>query len=152
MTLKAKTILETETIPRVDLDFMNNTHFEEIDMVRELGEFITAYQENNKPSEEGRDQVTQSLEAWLQHTEAHFARENELMQETGFPALAIHSEEHKIALNKMTTMINTWKSDQDIELIADYVFSQWPVWFDGHVNSMDMITAKFAVMNGYQEN
>ncbi len=49
----------------------------------------------------------------------------------------------------MTEIVKEWESSNDIELIADYVFSLWPAWFDQHVNSMDMMTAKFAVMNGY---
>ncbi len=151
MYTKKKTILDVETIPRVELDFMNNTHFEEIDMVKELGKHISSYLDNDSPPEIDSNRITQLLQAWLEHTIAHFERENELMQETGFPAFSIHSEEHEIALNRMKTIVQVWKENKDIELVADYVFTLWPAWFNGHVNSMDMITAKFARMNGYNE-
>lgn len=149
MLKKPKTILDNETIPRVELDFMNNTHFEEVEMVKQLGDIIVAYQESSTHSEEEISTISESLHAWLEHTKAHFTRENELMRETQFPAYEIHSEEHRIALYKMETVIKTWNINKDIELVADYVFTLWPEWFNGHVNTMDMMTAKFAVMNGY---
>ncbi len=142
-----KTILEKETIPRVELDFMNNTHFEEIEMVKELGEIISSYQDEGRYDQ--HDNLSQKLNAWLDHTKAHFARENELMQETGFPAYSIHLNEHETILKQMMDVINAWQNDQDIGRVEDYVFNLWPIWFDEHVNTMDMITAKFAIMNGY---
>jgi len=144
-----KTVLDTATIPHVDIDFMNNTHFEEVEMVKKLGELISAYQEQNGQSDKEAEEISKDLHAWLDHTKPHFERENELMQETGFPAYAIHFEEHEIALEKMASVIKTWDENKDIDLISDYVFTVWPAWFNTHVNSMDMITAKFAVMNGY---
>jgi hemerythrin len=146
-----KTILDAETVPHVEIDFMNNTHFEEIDMVKALGEKISAYQENDNHSDAEINQISKELRAWLDHTIPHFERENELMRETGFPAYGVHSEEHQIALERMKTVINAWEENQDIDLLADYVFTMWPQWFNGHVNSMDMMTAKFAKMNGFNE-
>jgi len=148
---KQKTILQSNTIPQVALDFMNNTHFEEIDLVKELGELIEQYQHGNSHGEEQVLEITQKMQAWLEHTEAHFKRENELMQETGFPAYGIHAEEHEITLNRLKAATQAWQQDHDIEVLADYVFTLWPAWFDNHVNTMDMMTAKFAVMNGYIE-
>jgi len=151
MTVIRKTILEAETIPRVEIDFMNNTHFEEVEMVKQLGKLITAYQETDSHSDTEEQKLSQSLQEWLEHTIAHFERENQLMQETGFPAYEIHSNEHEIALNQMKAGIRSWEQDKEIELIADYVFTHWPEWFNTHVNSMDMMTAKFAIMNGFSE-
>jgi hemerythrin len=144
-----KIILEAGTIPHVDLGFMNNTHFEEIEIVKALGENITAYQQNN--SEDKAKKITDSLNIWLEHTKAHFARENKLMQETHFPAYSIHSQAHEAAFNRLETITKAWQIDKNIDPVAEYVFTLWPDWFNAHVNSMDMMTARFAVMNGYGE-
>lgn len=144
---KSKTILESKKIPHVELDFMNNTHFEEIEMVKELGELVNSFITND--NQQNQNTLTQKLNAWLNHTIAHFERENDLMKDTGFPAYPIHKNEHSIALNQMRDVINTWIKNQNIELVEDYIFSLWPAWFEQHVNTMDMMTAKFAVMNGY---
>jgi hemerythrin len=146
-----KTILDAKTIPLVEIDFMNNTHIEELEVVNKLGLLISTYQENNKHTDDEVSQISSSLKAWLDHTIPHFSRENELMQKTGFPAYAIHSQEHEIALDRMKGIIQAWVQNQDINLLADYVFTQWPAWFNGHVDSMDMMTAKFAKMNGFSE-
>ena len=152
MATLTKIVLNTDTIPRVDIDFMNNTHFEEIEMVQVLGDFITAYQQSALPTERDIDKLTELLENWLHHTEAHFERENLLMRQTFFPAYLIHSGEHELALEQMAGMVKSWQDKHDIELLAEYVFTTWPDWFNGHVDSMDMITARFAVMNGFDPN
>lgn len=151
MMVQTKTVLNSDTIPLVDIDFMNNTHFEEIEMVKDLGKLISAYQQKDSHTNEEIKQISEGLNAWLDHTKFHFERENQLMQDSEFPAYPIHFEEHKIALEKMTTVINIWNKNRDIDLIADYVFILWPSWFIVHVNSMDMVTAQFAIMNGFSE-
>jgi len=145
---KDKIILKPEQIPNIELDFMNNTHFEEIEMVKDLGELVNTLMDDNT-NKHIQNSLSQKLNAWLEHTIAHFERENELMKETGFPAYSIHKNEHEIALEQMRDKINNWTKNQNIELIQDYIFSLWPIWFNQHVNTMDMMTAKFAVNNGY---
>jgi len=139
--------LNPETIPLVSINFMNQTHQEEVVMVNTLIQEI-----NDRLSGKQNDsEISQQLNEWLEHTKAHFSRENELMQETGFPAFPVHSEEHEMALSGMQKVVDTWLQNKDIKLLKDYVFSQWPNWFMAHVSSMDKITAEFALMNGYSE-
>lgn len=145
-----KIILDTETILRVDLDFMNQTHFEEIEMVELLGKLVVAYQQSETRTEKNIVEINEALNAWLEHTRAHFERENELMIDINFPAYPIHSREHTTVLDDMQSVVTSWERTKDIDDLAEYVFSSWPEWFDAHVGSMDLMTAKFAVMQGYQ--
>ena len=147
--MNQKTILAPETIPLVDIDFMNNTHLDELKMVNDLGKVVTDYQGDKDTSEDNFNEISMLLNAWLEHTIPHFERENKLMQETGFPAFAVHADEHKIALDRFKTVINAWTDNKDIDQVTDFIFNFWPNWFTAHVNSMDMMTAKFAVMNGF---
>lgn len=149
MTISTKIILDTETFPKVDFDFMNETHFEEIEMVNELGRLITAYQQDATLTENEINKITYSLECWLQHTQAHFDRENILMMNIQFPMYLVHSSEHDHVLKNMNQIVKAWKNNNDIQPLANYVFTVWPEWFVGHVESMDMVTAQFAVMVGY---
>ncbi len=149
----SKTILETAFISRVNLAFMDNTHFEEVEMVKDLGELITAYQDENIESDaiqHYEDKITAMLITWLQHTIAHFSAENELMQKINFPTMRLHTQEHETELNRIKRIVRLWQTDKDITLLADFVFSFWPNWFSTHTNSMDMMMARFAVMNGYR--
>jgi hemerythrin len=136
-------VLTAEAVPHVALDFMNNTHFEELDMVKSLGELITHYQQSDN------DTLSHALKAWFEHTQAHFSRENELMVDIQFPMYPMHSGEHARVLEEMESIVISWNKNYDIALLSEYVFTAWPHWFEQHVNSMDMVTAQFAVMNGY---
>jgi len=141
-----KTVLTIESVPRVEIDFMNITHFEEIELVKKIGDYINDYQHTDKE----REEITILLEQWLNHTQAHFHIENELMLTANFPAYSIHAHEHVVALDAMTNSISAWKANNDIELLADYIFVVWPQWFERHVNTMDVITAQYAVMHGVE--
>ncbi len=143
--MTTKTILRVNSIPEVALDFMNKTHFEEIGMVETLGETICEHQQNNNKIE----QLTDALDHWLEHTRSHFSRENLLMMDIRFPMYSVHSAEHSSILKEMENMVNAWKNNHNIAAVYDYVFTSWPNWFSSHVNSMDMITAQFALMHGY---
>ena len=144
-----KTTLDVSTIPRVDIDFMNNTHAEEVEMVIALSNIITDYKESDSKTDDEKQGITQALESWLQHTKLHFEKENELMREVQFPAYLMHAGEHESTLQKMTFIVNEWKTTKIIKPVADFVFTGWPSWFESHIHSMDTMTAKFAVMNGY---
>jgi len=147
-----KIVLEANTFPRVDIDFMNNTHFDELVLVKDLGEVIAKYQQSEKVTDEELQQVTQSLKGWVEHSYAHFLRENTLMKEVEFPMYQVHYSEHERVLAEMDKLVSDWQANNDIDVVADYVFSIWPTWFNAHVNSMDLMTAQFAVMNGYSPN
>ncbi len=133
-------------IPRVALGFMNETHAEEVSMVMEITELVKLV----KAGCGDVSKLTTDLAAWLQHTSEHFARENKLMADTGFPAIDVHINEHDIALNKLEAVIAAWNENGDIDLLSDYILVLWPPWFTAHVNTMDAATAQFAVMKGYQ--
>ncbi|MCP4874700.1 MAG: hemerythrin family protein [Gammaproteobacteria bacterium] len=141
------TSLNLKNIPSVGIDFMNRTHQEEIEIVDSLMEKIKA----RLSGKQNDTEISQQLTHWLEHSQAHFARENELMQETGFPAFPVHSKEHETALNCMRSVIDNWWENKDIEHLQDYVFKRWPNWFLAHVSTMDKVTAEYALMNGYTE-
>jgi hemerythrin len=139
--MQEKIVLEVATTPRVEIDFMNNTHAEEIEMVKDLGELISTYENGSVNTEEDAKEITLRLNSWLEHTVAHFERESKLMQETGFPAYEVHAGEHEAALDRMKSVVQAWEQNADTEILADFTFSFWPNWFNQHVNSMDMMTA-----------
>ena len=150
MVISKLVIIDSGDFPQVDLAFMNNTHLEEINLVKKLGDLILSFQDQSN-DDITTEKITEALTAWLEHTKSHFFRENMLMMETHFPAFPIHSQEHEGALNQLKSVLRDWEADQNIDALTDYVFAIWPNWFNRHVDTMDKITAKFAVMNGYTE-
>lgn len=143
----SSTSLSPENIPSVSIDFMNQTHKEEVAIVNSLMEKIKA----RLSGEQNDTEISEQLKDWFEHTQAHFARENDLMQKTAFPATPVHSGEHEKALKLMQTVLEDWHQNKNVDRLHDYVFNQWANWFVAHVNSMDKVTAEYALMNGYTE-
>ncbi len=137
--------VSSKDIPVVCIDFMNQTHLEEVEIVSSLIHEINSRQSNMQND----TQISQQLSHWYEHTLMHFTRENELMQETAFPAFLVHSKEHETALSTMRSEIDIWQEQKNVERLENYLSVQWPNWFKGHVSTMDKVTAEYAVKSGY---
>ena len=132
-------VLDVSDIPQIALDSMNQTHKEEVELINKLGELL----EEGMKSQPDADAITAMLTEWLEHTREHFASENQLMQEHGFPAYPVHANEHQQVLVQIEAIYQRWLDDNEVQPLADFIFSDWPQWFDNHVNSMDMVTAQY---------
>ncbi|WP_456380074.1 bacteriohemerythrin [Thiolapillus sp.] len=132
-------VLSPEDIPGIALESMNATHHEEAVLVNTLGALLQRA-DDGKVDEAA---ISAALDEWITHTEEHFARENRLMQEYGFPPYAIHAEEHASALENLRQIQQQWTENHQAEDLGNFVFNTWPQWFQMHVNSMDNVTAQF---------
>lgn len=75
-----------------------------------------------------------------QHTEQHFERENRLMNESAFPALAEHQGEHQRVLAEF----KQFQSRIDKGLIGfgrAFAQERLPQWFALHITTMDSALA-----------
>ncbi len=76
----------------------------------------------------------------FEHTEQHFAREKELMEESGFPALGEHVDEHRRILGEL----NQYKrkvTKGATSFAKAYVKDRLPEWFRLHLSTMDSALA-----------
>lgn len=76
----------------------------------------------------------------LAHTEAHFAAEDALMHESGFPALGEHTGEHRRVLGELSRL-NRKVQGNSILMARAYVSEQLPAWFRLHAVTMDSALA-----------
>ena len=129
-------VVTVDAIPQVALDSMNHTHQEEVELINRFAELLVA----DSPDEGA---ITTLFDEWLEHTRDHFDRENRLMQEYDFPAYPVHSGEHERVLAQLESLRQEWYQNKQVEPVANFIFVDWPAWFDQHVNSMDMVTAQF---------
>lgn len=126
--------------PQVELDFMNHDHAEFVELRAAL---LTALARKAGPAE-----VDALLDRLLEHTRSHFAEENRLMQETGFPPYPMHKGEHDRVLDDMETRIARWKAGRDTKALSDWLEVVLVDWFVSHVSTMDYITARFIKAQG----
>lgn len=132
-------VLDLEMVPQVALDTMNDTHREEVELINQLGVLL----EKSMDGQADIVAITDKLEEWVEHTRQHFNRENQLMEEFGFPAYPMHSGEHQRVLAQIEDLQQQWLNNKAVEPLAEFIFHDWPRWFDMHVNTMDTVTAQF---------
>lgn len=125
------------TYPQVDLDFMNRDHAEFTKMHAHILNLLN--QEN------AGEEVDAALAHLLQHTQHHFAEEEQVMQAAQFPPYPMHKMEHDRVLAILTQQVNAWQQTRDGEVLREFLEVALTQWFTQHVGMMDKVTAKYIV-------
>lgn len=125
---------ECSALPTVAMPFMNTVHCEELMLV---GELLAAVQNNATTAI-----IDNLMQAWVEHTQAHFAREEHLMTEYEFFATPCHKGEHEQALLELLGVQQQWLSERDYSLLPAYI-PHWREWLQQHISTMDFVTAQY---------
>ncbi|EKV28434.1 putative hemerythrin-like protein [Caenispirillum salinarum AK4] len=91
-----------------------------------------------------------AFQALAEHTRAHFAREEALMDATGFFATDIHKGEHARVLAEVGHFAEHLERG-NIAFVRAYVAERLPDWFIQHRNTMDQATAAHAARAGHAD-
>jgi hemerythrin len=134
-------LIDKSDLPLVDMEFMNDVHLEDIDIINDIFGLIIAY--DREPNENNKIKLNQKYQEWIEHTKEHFNGEEVLMIEKGFPPYPMHKGEHDNALRGMQDIFDEWNATQDISLLKIYFIEQLPAWLINHINTMDTVTARF---------
>ncbi len=137
-------LLPLDRIPTVAVPSMNRTHHEEVELVNRLAERVAEGVRGTADEPE----IERLLAAWIEHTRIHFEREAELMRQSGFPAYPVHQGEHERVLAQLDGLQLAWRERHALLPLAEFLFEQWPDWFDNHVRTMDSVTASFIQRQG----
>ncbi|MDD2739390.1 MAG: hemerythrin [Methylomonas lenta] len=119
----------TETIRRLSIDYqpIDQDHAEFINLLAQLDNSSNA-------------DFPVLFQALYIHTVEHFERENQLMQQSAFPAFREHISEHQRVLSEF----QQFQSRIDMGLIAfgrGFIKQRLPTWFVLHVSTMDSALA-----------
>ncbi len=139
-------VVDPTKIPPIAVASMEAKHHEEVELVNQIGRLIKTGQSGELDSEA----LHTKLDEWIEHTRRHFAHENRLMEEAGFAAYGVHSHEHTLVLARLELACKAWQTTGDLDALADYVLVHWPEWFQGHVASMDTMTAIYLSRQGVE--
>lgn len=132
--------LPLETIPSVQLDFMNDDHREATLLTNTLYAMVQDAKDN---SEFDRAAITETMHAIFVHDQEHFAREEAEMERTGFPAYGCHKGEHERVLAELQEVYQHWQNGMEPETLEKYLTETMTPWFINHINTMDTVTAMF---------
>jgi hemerythrin-like metal-binding protein len=120
-------LIEKNSTPTVGYELIDNDH----------DEFITLV---NKLDTAGNADFPALFQQLYEHTEQHFERENQLMQQFAFPAESEHKGEHQRVLGEF----KQFKTRIDKGMITfgrSFVRERLPQWFGLHVTTMDSALA-----------
>jgi len=134
-------IIKKEDLAVVDMEFMNDVHYEDVKIINELFELVLTYEK--EPSDENDISLSKKYQEWISHTVEHFKGEEVLMQEKQFPAYEFHKGEHDNALKIMYGKFQDFQENNDISILKIYLIQELPSWLIQHIATMDTITARF---------
>lgn len=118
----------------LDLPFMDDTHREFVDL---LALVVSA----------ADDDLLPAWKTLIEHTDEHFAREDQWMQSTRFSAGNCHSLQHKVILQVMRDGAKRGLSG---ELgVVRQMANELGVWFPQHAQTMDAALALHLRNTGY---
>jgi hemerythrin len=137
-------VVDKSSICIVEVDSMNQIHYEEADMLNELD----ALMQQREAGDASDEALEAKLDEFMAHMTAHFRGEEVQMQAINFPPYPIHKSEHDLQIEQARQTINAWKASHDLQPLADYLRVELPQWLEQHIATMDKITAHFFAMNG----
>ena len=133
-------LIDKASMPLVAMDFMNEVHAEDIDLINDLYDLILAYKKEQNDA--SKELLKLKYEEWYHHTVAHFANEEQAMQTNKFPPYLFHKGEHDQVLSTMNQRLNDWLLSGDIAPLQDFI-EFLPSWLINHIQTMDTVTAMF---------
>lgn len=134
-------LLDIETLPLVDMEFMNEVHKEDVEIINDLFEAILSYERT--PDDTSMKSVDTIYQKWYDHTVAHFEGEEIKMREMGFPPYAMHKNEHDRVLAFMQELFTSWKQTREVKPLKIFLIEELPQWLQQHILTMDTVTARF---------
>ncbi len=131
--------IDKKDLAQVGLAFLQLEHDEILRRLKDLETLITRQEAGKSMALK----ISHDIEGMLDHTRAHFLREEENMQRYQYLPRKAHREEHDKFLTEMNAAHDQWKNTQNISALKLYFLVQVPAWFMQHLNSMDLVTARF---------
>lgn len=127
-------VLEWHAGLNVGVEFMDDDH-------------AVAAGQINALAEAALPQRLDLLHHFIDHCRDHFAREEKMMTQTGFFALGCHQGEHQRVLAELAAVLAKLQAGEPQD---SYFTKTLPEWLMIHRNTMDAVTAQFAMQAGYQ--
>jgi hemerythrin len=122
--------------PALPVPFMNEDHAHAAALIETMCAALPACPVNVTP-------LIRACRAFLEHNRGHFAREEEAMRNSGFPAYPIHKNEHDQVLAWLESRIEAISGGLPCDTAQTLVEQEIPAWFVRHIETMDRATANW---------
>ena len=135
---KGQLLITQDQLTMVAIPSMNDMHLEEMLLINALHEAVKS-----------RDfkSIKDKLEELLKESKIHFSKEEEMMEEAGYPEFFTHKGEHDRQLHELAHIIKYFTERQDPQAIAAYIEGNLNSWTIHHMQTMDAEMATFLQSN-----
>lgn len=134
-------LINKNDLPLVAEDFMNDVHYEDVDIINNLYEKLLNYIDSE--TKENKNIVIDAYQDWYDHTVSHFKGEEDKMIELNFPPYMMHKGEHEKCLEQMRQVLDYFIKNDDKEFLKSYLELDLINWLVNHIQTMDTVTAMF---------
>lgn len=134
-------LINKNNLPLVAEDFMNDVHYEDVNIINDLYEKLLNY--IDAETKENKNIVIDAYQNWYDHTVSHFKGEEDKMIELNFPPYMMHKGEHEKCLEQMRQVLDYFIKNDDKEFLKSYLELDLINWLVNHIQTMDTVTAMF---------
>lgn len=134
-------LINKNNLPLVAEDFMNEVHFEDVQIINDLHQKLLNY--INEQTSENKTILVDAYEDWYDHTVSHFKGEEDKMLELNFPPYMMHKSEHERCLENMRIVLKEFIKKDDSDMLKQYFEVDLVSWLTNHIQTMDTVTANF---------
>ncbi|MCG5516155.1 MULTISPECIES: bacteriohemerythrin [unclassified Ectothiorhodospira] len=127
-------------LPQVGVEFMDDDHEEAMGLLARVVETLEASRSDHAAPESLR----RDLRDFIEHSRAHFRREEVIMKAVHFPPFHIHKNEHDQRLEELVTYVDDLDSGViGLEDLKDKFLNEFLPWYQRHCATMDQATARY---------
>lgn len=139
-------MIYAEQLEYMDVEQMQQTHENEIAMLNEIDNLAIEYEIHKSDAAE----LERELDEYMAHVKEHFASEERLMKQYGFPSYEMHKTAHDMFLADLEYAAQQLKAYGNLKKML-YFIRKTPEWIVMHVNSVDAPTAEYLAAKMAQE-
>lgn len=127
-------------LPEVALEFMNQDHAHAVEQWHGMVAALATPGNNNET-------LAEACQVFLEHSQAHFAREEEAMRAGHFPPYVVHKAEHDRVLDWLADVTRKARLEGAGAEVRQAILEDIPAWLKQHVDTMDRMTAFWLTMH-----
>ncbi|OOG24566.1 hemerythrin [Thioalkalivibrio denitrificans] len=125
------------------VEFMLHDHEEAVRLLERIVENLAASTSEENP------ELRRDLRDFIEHTRAHFNREESLMKEVGYPPLPVHKQEHDQRLEELVSFLDDLDAGVvSLNELRELFMGRFLPWYRRHCATMDAATEKFVKGQG----
>jgi hemerythrin len=120
------------------VEFMFHDHEEAMRLLDRIVESLASSTGSESPG------LRKDLRDFIEHTRAHFNREESLMKDVGYPPLPVHKQEHDQRLEELVSFLDDLDADAvSLDELRELFMGRFLPWYRRHCATMDAATERY---------